>query len=549
MEETYLLKERLHAITEKRKVQEKITAQRFEVDEEKLKLKYLKSKSLRERWLLEGVADMPPHEQEAIRQQHHVDQQQSKQMEQKILRLEEEIKSLENQEAQISYHEQLLLKKLKTTERTIADIIKEAQAESYQDQLKFVYSENSNPAKRCPSQEQQRVASPHDEQDPGQSKTEINVQKDMKTGESTVLSTVPVTVDEIKNKGVKVYEDGSKSVYALCSGGGEVQNGIDGMSHEEVEALLQQAGEKQVNIPAACHAPVYSSSYSTHHSPKMFISEQRDSEPRIQNNMIENEGIERHNPVKAQIYRSNENDVSQERNLPSYPLALVTTTPSSAYPMSICWSPSSTQSQDRQNQESPLPDNEMKSVQLPCHRLRDNHRKAVFINSELNHNGRVSTASEKADIGFNVCNSLPSTINTEEPVTMVFMGYHSVDDENETSRILGFEGAIRAELVMISDDDDEVSLHPPNSHTNPVFHPTPLSTENEVYKTSYAAITPPAGKNTLSRKSVLISGQDNNHSPYRNHSDDLKDKVGIYSDSKVSALGTKMAELDKKVLM
>ncbi|XP_051869029.1 palmdelphin isoform X2 [Pristis pectinata] len=555
MEETYLLKERLQAITEKRKIQEKITRQRFEVDEEKLKLKHLKSKTLRERWLLEGVANITPQEQEAIRKQHQEDQHQSKQMEQKILRLEEEIKFLENKEAQISSNEQVLLKKLKATERSTADIIKAAQAESDQDQVKFVYSEFSNPAKQYQSQVKKRTASPDDEtQDLGQTKAalfavEINVQKDMKTGESTVLSTVPVTVDEIKNKGVKVYEDGAKSVYALCSDGGLVQNGINDMTHEEVEALLQKAGEKQANIPATCHAPVYSSSYSSPHYPKMFINEQVDFEPRIQESMTESEGVERHNPVKAQIYRNNDGDINQERNLPSYQQAMVTPAASSSCPISNFWSPSSTRSQSRQSYESPLPENELNPVQLPCHQPRDNHRKAVFINSELNHNGRASTASENTDFGFNVCHSLPSTINTEEPVTMVFMGYHNVDDENETSKVLGFEGAIRAELVMISDDDDEVSTQQAKNHTNPVFHPAPLSTGNEIHKTSYAAITLSAGNNSLSRKSTLISGQDNNNSPYRNYSDDHMDKDGIHSDSTVSALGTKMARLGKKVLM
>ncbi|XP_059839950.1 paralemmin-1-like isoform X1 [Hypanus sabinus] len=557
MDETYLLKERLQAITEKRKIQEKITRQRFEVDEEKLKLKHLKSKSLREQWLLEGVVNITPQEQEAIRKQHLEDQHQSKQMEQKILRLKEEIKTLENQEAQISSNEQLLLKKLKATERSTADIIKAAQAESDRNQVKFVRSEFSNPAKQYQSQIKQRKASPEFEtQDSGGSKAalfavEINVQKDMKTGESTVLSTVPVMIDEIQNKGVKVYEDRAKSVYALHSDGRLIQNGVNDMTHEEVEALLQKAGEKQANIPVACHAPVYSSSYSSSHYPKMFINEQMDSEPRIQENMAASEGIERHDPVKAQVYRTNDGDTDLVRNLPSYQQAMVTPTTSLSCPISNCWSPSSTRSQSRQSYESPIPENELNSVQLPCHPPRDNYRKAVFVNSELNHDGRASTTSENLDSGLNVCHSSPSTIDTEEPVTMVFMGYHNVDDEYETSKVLGFEGAIRAELVMISDDDDddEVNAHQANNLTNPVFHPVPLSTANEIHKTSYAAITLSAGNNSLPRKSILISGRDNNHSPYRNYSGDQVDKDGIYSDSTVSALETKMDRLGKKVLM
>uniref|UniRef100_A0A4W5KNM1 Palm2 and akap2 fusion n=1 Tax=Hucho hucho TaxID=62062 RepID=A0A4W5KNM1_9TELE len=45
----------------------------------------------------------------------------------------------------------------------------------------------------------------------------------------------------------------------------------------------------------------------------------------------------------------------------------------------------------------------------------------------------------------------------EKPVTMIFMGYHNVDDQDETKRLLGFDGTIKAEIVLI-DDDDEKSL-------------------------------------------------------------------------------------------
>lgn len=45
----------------------------------------------------------------------------------------------------------------------------------------------------------------------------------------------------------------------------------------------------------------------------------------------------------------------------------------------------------------------------------------------------------------------------EKPVTMIFMGYHSVQDEEETKKLLGFDGTIKAEIILI-DEDDEKSL-------------------------------------------------------------------------------------------
>ncbi|XP_043554817.1 palmdelphin-like isoform X3 [Chiloscyllium plagiosum] len=580
MEETDLLKERLQAITDKRKIQEKITRQRFEVDEEKLKLKHLKSKSLRERWLLEGVTTIYPQEEEAMKKQHQEDQLQSKKLEQNIFRyllqqnvlttvlggifsckessseqgdrsanltptpssygLEEEIKSLENQEAQVSLNEQILLKKLKAAERSTADIIKAAQAEIYEDQTKFVNTEIPDLPKSYESQDQQRIPSSETEtQDVEEPKealfaVEINVQKDMKTGESTILSTVPVMVNEIKNKGVKVYEDGVKSVYALCNDGGLVQNGIDNMTHDEVEALLQQAGEKQANVSAVCHAPVYSSSHIKLQSHKMLPSEQMESESIIPDDITISERVERHNPVMAQTFGSNNTTVYQERNLAVSPQQSFTPAPFS--PVTSSRSLNLTQSQSQQHIESPLTESELNFVQVQCHQGRDNHREAVFISSELDHDGGSSSASEETVVSLNVVHSLPSTINTEEPVTMVFMGYHNVDDENETKKVLGYEGAIRAELVMINDDDDiEVSSHQANNQTIPVLHPAPLSTTDEVHKT-YAEINLTTGGSSVPKKPALISSQETttNHSPYISYSDGHMDGVGNYDDDSVS---------------
>lgn len=52
--------------------------------------------------------------------------------------------------------------------------------------------------------------------------------------------------------------------------------------------------------------------------------------------------------------------------------------------------------------------------------------------------------------------SLPQA-SAEHPVTMVFLGYQDVEDTSESRRLLGFDGAVKAEVVLI-DEDDEKSL-------------------------------------------------------------------------------------------
>lgn len=51
----------------------------------------------------------------------------------------------------------------------------------------------------------------------------------------------------------------------------------------------------------------------------------------------------------------------------------------------------------------------------------------------------------------------PPPASTEHPVTMVFLGYQDVEDMSESRRLLGFDGAVKAEVVLI-DEDDEKSL-------------------------------------------------------------------------------------------
>ncbi|MEE6458898.1 hypothetical protein FKM82_000457 [Ascaphus truei] len=45
----------------------------------------------------------------------------------------------------------------------------------------------------------------------------------------------------------------------------------------------------------------------------------------------------------------------------------------------------------------------------------------------------------------------------DQPVTMIFMGYEHINDEEETKKVLGYDDTIKAELVLI-DEDDEKSL-------------------------------------------------------------------------------------------
>ncbi|XP_020354239.1 paralemmin-1 [Oncorhynchus kisutch] len=55
--------------------------------------------------------------------------------------------------------------------------------------------------------------------------------------------------------------------------------------------------------------------------------------------------------------------------------------------------------------------------------------------------------------------------SAENPVTMVFMGYQSVEDEAETNKVLGLEGTVKAQLVVIEDGEGKNVTVGPNSAT------------------------------------------------------------------------------------
>lgn len=124
MEEESLLKERLQAITDKRRIREDIRHKRRDIEEEKLKLQYIKKKSLREQWLMEGLQS--EEEQETMKLQAQDELQRTTQLQSNILRMEKEMEELEAEELNISANEEAILRRLKEVERTTEDIIKTA---------------------------------------------------------------------------------------------------------------------------------------------------------------------------------------------------------------------------------------------------------------------------------------------------------------------------------------------------------------------------------------------------------------------------------------
>ncbi|XP_057282027.1 A-kinase anchor protein 2 isoform X2 [Pezoporus wallicus] len=354
MAEAELHKERLQAIAEKRKRQTEIEGKRQQLEDQILQLQHFKSKALREKWLLQGVPAGSAEEEEARRRQSEEDELKVKKLEENIYRLEQEIQKLESEESQISAKEQIILEKLKETEKSF-DNLQKSFSHQDGDAVNYIYSQipelptlYSRTAEPVPGWDAaSRVAA--------LCTMEINVEKDKQTGETKIVSASPIGPDEAHQRGFKVYDDGTKVVYEVHSGGTVVENGVHKLSSKDVDELMQKAGQSSVK-----------GGYET-----MTVSD-------------------RNEVADGNLSHMKEQMLFKEAKL------------------EMIHKPSKGHAVNPQTQDKP-------------------------------------------------CGGEAPEASTDQPVTMIFMGYQNIDDEEETKKVLGYDETIKAELVLI-DEDDEKSL-------------------------------------------------------------------------------------------
>ncbi|XP_016388066.1 paralemmin-1-like isoform X5 [Sinocyclocheilus rhinocerous] len=106
MSESVSQQERLQAIAEKRKRQIEIENKKRQLEDDRRQLQHLKSKALRERWLLDGAPSAGPDEDETTKQLRE-DEAKTRGLEETILRLERELEELETAVSATSTKEDL----------------------------------------------------------------------------------------------------------------------------------------------------------------------------------------------------------------------------------------------------------------------------------------------------------------------------------------------------------------------------------------------------------------------------------------------------------
>lgn len=429
MEEAELLKERLQAITNKKKIQEEIAQKRLEIDREKLKLQHVKKRSMRDLWLLDGVNSNTTQEtQKALE-----DAQQTKLLKSNIHRIEKEIEALEREEMNISTNEGLILKRLKAIEKSPEEIIKAVNADFISEQIQIDSTIPNMLKPKTPLINQRKKLDLDAEAKNDQAKPaallamEINVQKDLRTGESQVISTSTISPQELQQRGIKVYDDGRKTVYALRTDGSQAgANGVDELSPVEVEELIRQASEKKKRSNRV--QAVASHPYSLSHEL------QAPSKPLRERHQLNGYQDPYSVDLSAwpELIYSDSVHYPEDHRVPLLPMPNYTDRSGEYFHNS---------KDNSYNYEL----NRKEICEFGQYRdPRENHGRT--LNSDIKNHRADSACS--GDSKLSTLNAVPS----DEPITMIFMGYQNAEEDSQD-----YEGSVRAELVIIGEGEDDTS--------------------------------------------------------------------------------------------
>ncbi|XP_075467607.1 paralemmin-1 isoform X4 [Ascaphus truei] len=202
---------------------------RRQLEDDRRQLQHLKSKALRERWLLEGAPAPTPEEEEATRRQMQEDKERTQELEETIQSLEIELELLENGMSSASTKESL-------AEEPVPTAPQGQETRGHKTPVNMARGQNASksPAHKSESPDMMRAA---------MYSVQITVEKDRVTGETKVLSSNTVLPQKRLLQGVKVYEDERKVVHAVRSEVGAPDESVHLLSSLEVEDMIHKAEE------------------------------------------------------------------------------------------------------------------------------------------------------------------------------------------------------------------------------------------------------------------------------------------------------------------
>ncbi|GLD61836.1 palmdelphin-like isoform X2 [Lates japonicus] len=434
MEECDLLKERLQAITEKHRIQEDIRQKKLELDQEKLKLQHLKKKALREQWLLQDSAS---HNAADSQQQQSLlsDQQQTRALQLNIHRIEMEVEYLEREESMISTNESFILNRLKAVEKSPEEIIKEAQENFSPEPLQMTTGshDQTSVTELSASEVKQllRSATTH---------RQVNYQnyhQDPSRKEDHCFYDHPDERDKVEGRDLR-NQGGHYGNHILRKPQGEYRYG-----HQESHYNRQEERHNQSNLMEGHHL-------GDHKGAGFHYGKQKDHhyssyQVRRCHSVQENWPSAHHSNG---VIRSNSR-VNGGRPNGCPPPRSHDQEAVSAYQSQLCYTPAN---------YIPLRDYiSVDEEQLYCYnppsyqscsQTGTSHNQSTPLYSGPTHSDRVPSPLYGDDTPYTILN----TIETTEPITAIFMGFQTAQDDS--GRGQEFEGSLKAELVIIEDYEE-----------------------------------------------------------------------------------------------
>uniref|UniRef100_G3PJF4 Paralemmin-1 n=1 Tax=Gasterosteus aculeatus TaxID=69293 RepID=G3PJF4_GASAC len=327
----------LIARQEKRKWQTELENKKRQLEDDRRALQHLKSKALRERWLLDGAPSAGP-EQDEVRRQLEQDEAKARSLEEAINRLEKEVVGLESggvdqaaTQTTVKGHSGRQHDRAAASDQIVQGetLVNSTVFCSQITEVKVHKTSRKNKAKEATDEMKRAMYS-----------VEITVERDKVTGETRVLSTNTTLPAKPRPANVNDNNQNTSVVHEMNG-----EDGVQPLSSSEVEELISKADQTSVTPQAAAAA--------------------------------------------------------------TPPPTAVTPPP----------------------------------TVLVQEEVRPESRPAEVTGLETQEGGAPSVAGASA----------------ENPVTMVFMGYQSVEDEDETKKILGLKGTVKAELVLLHDANGKTS--------------------------------------------------------------------------------------------
>ncbi|XP_074523534.1 paralemmin 1a isoform X2 [Halichoeres trimaculatus] len=234
--------DRLQLLAEKRKRQTEIENKRRQLEDDRRALQHLKSKALRERWLLDGAPPSGP-EHDEVKGQLEQNEAKTRTLEDTINRLEKELFNLE-------------------TGAVCEPIIQTAvspgsvpavEVKGHSDRQLDPPAVSGQVVKAVKVHKTSGVSKPRevtDEMKRAMYSVEIKVERDKVTGETRVLSTNTTLPVDLSSQGVKVYEDERKVVHEMNG-----EDGVQLLSFSEVEDLIHKADEASMMSQTVATVP------------------------------------------------------------------------------------------------------------------------------------------------------------------------------------------------------------------------------------------------------------------------------------------------------